>query len=60
MRGLNHSERGRHLMAFGDDTKPFDITKALCGDRGMLGGRLSHDQKPSLPIYRRKLIEIRN
>jgi hypothetical protein len=47
-------------MAFGDDTKPFDITKALCGDRGMLGGRLSHDQKASLPIDRRKLVEIRN
>jgi hypothetical protein len=47
-------------MAFGDNTKPFDITKALCGDRGMLGGRLSHDQKASLPIDPRKLVEIRN
>jgi hypothetical protein len=47
-------------MTFGDNTKPFNVTKAFGGGRGMLGGRLSDNQKPSFPINHRKLIQMRN
>ena len=60
MKGLNHSQCGRYLMTFGDDTKPFNVTKAICSDLCMLGGGLSDNQKLSLPINRQKLTQMRN